>query len=599
MLKVLPENISNLIAAGEVVTRPASVVKELVENAVDAGSKSVSVVILDAGRTLIQVIDDGCGMTADEALLCFERHATSKISEAEDLERISTFGFRGEALASIAAVAEVTLKTRREEDETGTLVRMAASRLVEQSSVAAPKGSNFEIRNLFYNVPARRKFLKSDNAELKHIVNEFLRVALTRPEVAMRLISNGKDIYNLRSTTNLAMRIRDLFGGEMIRELVPVETDTSVVSVRGWIGAPEDARKTPGSQYLFVNGRYFRSPYFNKAVCLPYEKLIPEGYLPAYFIYLETSPEKVDVNIHPAKTEVKFEDEQIIFDIIKASVREALGRNSFTPSIDFDMTGAPEIPTIQSTVASAQRSGGYVAPPKMEYDPLFDPFEQEGRLVRPTVSGDGGSPVEPGDLPVTGYGGLFREEPEQARHSQIVLKGKYIIVPAEEGLCVINVTRARERIFYERYLECVAEEQPVIQHSLFPVTVKLQPADYMTLMEDPDRLNSLGFDIRDFGDSSVVVYGLPDGFPGDEDSVRVAVDELVSALREEDGGEDFNSGIAAKMAKSAARMREGGLSDEEARLLTSQLWACRFPSVTADGRKVFALITPEDLDKKL
>ena len=266
MLKVLPENISNLIAAGEVVTRPASVVKELVENAVDAGAKSLSVVILDAGRTLIQVIDDGCGMTADEALLCFERHATSKISEAEDLERISTFGFRGEALASIAAVAEVTLKTRREADDTGTLVRMAASKLVEQSAVAAPKGSNFEIRNLFYNVPARRKFLKSDNAELKHIVNEFLRVALTRPEVAMRLISNGKDIYNLRSTANLALRIRDLFGGDMIRELVPVETETSVVTVKGWIGDPEDARKTAGSQYLFVNGRFFRSPYFNKAV---------------------------------------------------------------------------------------------------------------------------------------------------------------------------------------------------------------------------------------------------------------------------------------------------------------------------------------------
>ncbi len=598
MLKVLPENISNLIAAGEVVTRPASVVKELVENAVDAGAKSLSVVILDAGRTLIQVIDDGCGMTADEALLCFERHATSKISEAEDLERISTFGFRGEALASIAAVAEVTLKTRREADDTGTLVRMAASKLVEQSAVAAPKGSNFEIRNLFYNVPARRKFLKSDNAELKHIVNEFLRVALTRPEVAMRLISNGKDIYNLRSTANLALRIRDLFGGDMIRELVPLETETSVVTVKGWIGAPEDARKTAGSQYLFVNGRFFRSPYFNKAVCIPYEKLIPEGYTPAYFIYLETEPDKVDVNIHPAKTEVKFEDEQIIFDIIKASVREALGRNAFTPSIDFDMKGAPEIPTIQSTVSSVRRNGGYVAPPKTDYDPLFNPFEQEGRLVRPAAVPTEAD-REPQTPSVEGYGGLFREEPEQVRHNQIVLRGKYIIVPAEEGLCVINASRARERIFYERYLECVAEEQPVIQHSLFPVTLSLSPADYLSLMEDPEKLSSLGFDIRDFGNNSVVVYGLPDGFPGDEESVKTAIDELTAALREDDPSDDYKSAMADRMAKSAAKMHEGTLTDAEARLLTSQLWACRFPSATADGRKVFALITPEDIDKKL
>lgn len=584
MLKILPENISNLIAAGEVVTRPAAVVKELVENAIDAGAKSVSVVVVDAGRTLIQVIDDGCGMTPEEAVLCFERHATSKISEAADLERISTFGFRGEALASIAAVAEVTLKTRREEDETGTLVRMAASRMVETSSVAAPKGSNFEIRNLFYNVPARRKFLKSDNAELRHISNEFIRVALTRHEVSMRLISNGRDLYNLRSTNNLAQRVRDLFGGEMIRDLVQVGTSTSVVEVKGWIGAPEDARKTAGNQFLFVNGRYFRSPYFNRAVCLPYEKLIPEGYQPTYFIYLETSPEKVDVNIHPAKTEVKFEDEQIVFDIIKASVREALGRNAFTPSIDFDMAGAPEIPVSR---------GGYVAPPKVDYNPLFDPFEQEGRLVHPKV--DENPPV----APVEGYSGLFKEEPEQIRRDQILFRGKYIIVPAEEGLCVINVTRARERILYERYLGCVAEEQPVIQHSLFPVTVKLPPADYLLLMEDPERLFALGFDIRDFGDSSVVVYGLPDGFPGDEESVREAIDGMVAMLRENDPSDDFNSTVAAKMAKAAARLQKDSLTDAGARLLTSQLWACRYPSVTADGRKVFALITPEDLDKLL
>ena len=309
MLKVLPPNISNLIAAGEVVGRPASVVKELVENAVDAGAKSVSVTVLDAGKTLIQVIDDGCGMSPEEAVLCFERHATSKIETAEDLQRILTYGFRGEALASIAAVAEVTLKTRRPEDEVGVQVEISDTKPAQATPVAAPSGSNFAVRNLFYNVPARRKFLKSDAAELRAIIQEFLRIALIRPEVAFRLTSNGKEIHNLRPAATRKKRILDIYGMNLAKELVEVNVDTTLVRISGYIGNPEDARKSTGNQFFFVNGRYFRSPFFHKAVCKPYEKLVPDEYTPAYFLFLETEPERVDVNIHPAKTEVKFEDE--------------------------------------------------------------------------------------------------------------------------------------------------------------------------------------------------------------------------------------------------------------------------------------------------
>ena len=594
MLKVLPEHISNLIAAGEVVARPASVVKELVENAIDAGATSITVVATDAGRTSIRVIDDGCGMTEDEALLCFERHATSKISEASDLDAIETFGFRGEALASIAAVSEVTLHTRKADSQVGLEVCLAASKIVSHGPISVPVGSSFEIRNLFYNVPARRKFLKSDSAELKHIVSEFTRVALTRPGIAFKLISNGKDIYNLRAVANEVQRIRDIFGAYFTKEFVPVTTDTSILNIRGWIGAPEDARKTLGNQFLFINGRYFRSPYFNKAVSLPYEKLIPDGYTPSYFIYLETAPDRVDVNVHPAKTEVKFEDEAMVFDILKAAVRESLGRNAFTPSIDFDMNGAPEIPTIQSSY-----SRGFVAPPKVDYDPLFNPFDMEGRLSRDNYISQVPLPQDGFSTGVDGYDRFFRDASADLSIPLMVVDGRYVITKVEGGIKVISILRARERIFFEKYQECVAEEQPVIQQSLFPVTLKLNPSDYLTIMDDLDRLERLGFDICDFGDNTVVVNGLPEGYPSDEENVRCGIDDIIAALRDDDPAEDFQYFLAAKMAKSAARMHTGIVSESEARLLTSQLAECHCPATTPDGRRVAAIITTEDLEKKL
>ena len=594
MLQVLPQNISNLIAAGEVVSRPASVVKELVENAVDAGAHSVSVSVLDAGKTLIQVIDDGCGMTPEEAVLCFERHATSKIASAEDLQHILTYGFRGEALASIAAVAEVTLRTRRPEDEVGTQVETGPDKTPTAQPAAAPSGSNFAIRNLFFNVPARRKFLKSDNTELRAIIQEFLRIALIRPEVAFKLTSNGKEIHNLRPASTRKKRILDIYGMNLAKELAEVKVDTSIVRIGGYIGNPEDARKGAGNQFFFVNGRYFRSPFFHKAVCKPYEKLVPEDHVPAYFLFLETEPECVDVNIHPAKTEVKFEDEGMIFEILTAAVREALGKNDFTPSIDFDMKGAPDIPVFTPHDRS---DGSWQRPPRIDYSPLFNPFDPPADPASPDF-GDT-KPVEPVIPATQHYGKLFEEDSVAAVNALLVLQRRYIVTPVKSGMMVVDIRRARQRIFYEQYLEKIAEDQPVRQQTLFPVTVQLSAEDYLALLEQPDLLIRLGFDIQDFGGNTVVVNALPEGYPVDEAEVRTAIDDLVAALKDDTSLEDQRHLLAAKMAVSAAAGDPGPLNREEAQLLVDRLFACREPRLTPDGRRCTTLITFEELEKKL
>ncbi len=575
MLKVLPENISNLIAAGEVVSRPASIVKELVENSVDAGASSITVVVSDSGRTSITVIDDGCGMSADEARLCFERHATSKISEASDLEHIMTYGFRGEALPSIASVAEVTLKSRRADDEVGVKVEMASSRFVSSQPCAAPKGTSIEVRNLFYNVPARRKFLKSDASEMRLIISEFLRVAIIRQSLTMRLVSGGKDIYNLRPAANLKQRIRDIFGDSLTKGLAQIEVETSVVRVNGFIGAPEDAQKGAGKQYLFVNGRFFRSPYLNKAVCKPYEKLVPEGNVPCYFLFLETDPERVDVNIHPAKTEVKFEDEQMIFEIVSAAVREALGRNSLIPSIDFDQKGAPAIPTIQST-RTAVRSGGYVAPPRMDFNPLFDPFREDGPRVEEQR--------------------LFKDSPVDDQ--LLVVGNRYIITRSGQGIAAVSISRARERVFYERYLEQVMEKKPVVSHPLFPEIVNLDAEDLALLRQEASTVSEMGFDLQE-ADGSVRVCGLPEGFSSDREGAGKAVEGLIAALKDDTLTDDYRQGIASHLSRSAAASRSGFMSVTEARSLLDRLYACRCPGTTSDGRRITSEITLEEIERKL
>lgn len=584
MLKVLPANISNLIAAGEVVSRPASVVKELLENAIDAGADNISVYVTDAGRTLIRIVDNGCGMTADEAVLCFERHATSKISTAEDLERIMTYGFRGEALASVAAVAQVTLRTRRRGDELGTKVEAAESKVTGSEPVSTPEGSIFDIRNLFYNVPARRKFLKSDAVELKNIVQEFLRVALTRMGIALRLVSNGKDLYNLRPAANLKQRIHDVYGMNLSNGLVPVSVDTSIVKVSGFIGNPQDALKRQGNQFLFINGRYFRSPFFNKAVCKPYEKLIPDDYSPAYFIYLEMDPQMVDVNIHPAKTEVKFEDEPMIFEILTAAVREALGKNDFTPSIDFDMQGAPQIPVFDIPSAGGVR----VSAPKIDYEPLFNPFETPSFDAAPLSYG---APCQDSVL--------FDASSQQSDNHIIVVHRKFIVTPVKSGMMLIHIERAWRRVFYERYYEKIAEDQPVTQQTLFPVTIKLSGEDCVTLLEQPDLVQKFGFDIRDFGDNTVVVYGVPDGCPTSEEGVKRSIDNLIAGLSDNSSLADFRHIVAVKMAESAAASAVLSANQADAQSLVDQLLACREPRLSPDGKPCATILTLEEIEKLL
>lgn len=581
MLKVLPPEIANLIAAGEVVGRPASVVKELVENAVDAGASSVTVSVSDSGKTLIKVTDDGCGMTREEATLCFERHATSKISEASDLEKIMTYGFRGEALASIAAVSEVTLRTRKEGQEMGTKVEASQYGVISVNDDAIAGGTVFEIRNIFYNVPARRKFLKSDAVEMRNIVQEFLRVALTRPDIALRLISGGKDIYNLRSVTNIKQRIRDIYGMNLVRELVEVSVDTSVVKVSGFVGNPEQAHKRSGNQYFFVNGRYFRSPLLNKAVCKPYEKLIPDGTLPVYFLYLTINPEEVDVNIHPTKTEVKFGDESMIFEIVMAGVRESLGKNDFTPSIEFDCGDAPQIPVFKQS----DNFSGHT--PKMDYGPLFNPFEMpdysEFRHPEPSYAD----------------GRLFEDRHPSDERNLMVVHGKYIITPARSGMMLIHIERARQRVFYERYYEKIAEHQPIAQQTLFPQTVKLSAEDYLAITMRADTVEQLGFDVRDFGNGNVVVYGVPEGFGIDESDVGRSIDTLVAALCDESSVDDYRHSVAVKMAESAAASGMKSVNQTEAQSLVDQLFACREPNLSPSGHRCMTIIPIEDLDKLL
>ena len=606
-IRILPSNISNMIAAGEVVQRPASVVKELVENAVDAGADQVTVVIGDAGRTLIQVIDNGCGMSAAEAELCFERHATSKIATAEDLESIRTFGFRGEALASIAAVAEVTLKTRRAEDAVGCQVEFADSRHLSTIEAATPKGSNFAVRNLFYNVPARRKFLKSDNVEFKHIVEEFTRVALTRPEIGFTLIHNGRDIHVLKPAKSLKFRIQDLLGPNTVDKVVDLSAQTSVAGIDGYICAPEAARKTVGTQFFFVNGRYFRSPYLHKAVMKAYEDLIADGAVPSYFIYLTVDPHAIDVNIHPTKTEIKFEDDSVIFQVLYASVKEALGRNSFGAGIDFDRADVPDLPVFGKDYA---RYRPEPIQPDVHFDPAYNPFDgmpgQEG-FGQPGqgVSGEAGGTYRPayGGWPGTperheDYGALFEEKTVPVK-ATLIWQGKYILSPAKDGILVVHVRRARERVLYERFLAAITKGGHVSQSALFPVQVRVGTANRLLFDEHAALLQSLGFDISPFGNDTIAVGGVPDGFSCDPGRVETLVQDLLLILSDDHTSLPgmMESSLAEKFARLGASAGGPLTSPYEAQRLIDALFGCENAEYTPGGRKTVALLGADELEK--
>ena len=627
-IRILPSNIANMIAAGEVVQRPSSVVKELMENSVDAGADQVTVVIQDSGRTLIQVIDNGCGMSPDQAVLCFERHATSKLYNAEDLENILTFGFRGEALASIAAVAEVTLRTRREDDELGCQVDFADSQHLSTQEISAPRGASFSVRNLFYNVPARRKFLKSDTVEFKHIVSEFTRVALTRPDIGFTLTHNGKDVYVLRPAKSLKFRIQDMLGANVANELVDIHADTSVVSVSGYVGRPSAAKKGLGNQFFFVNGRYFRSPYLHKSVMKAYENLLPEGVTPSYFIYLDIDPHAVDVNIHPTKTEIKFEDDSVVFQILYACIREVLGRNSFGDSIDFDREGVLDIPAFGKSFDEFRP----ISEPVLDADPTFNPFDNDGfpsevsAFENAFTHGDFGSaPSHPSPSPSPAYsaspsysnwgtasgmtshyvekrddyGKLFEDKLTPGR-SLIVLHGKYIICAGKSGLMTVNINRAMERILYERFLDAMSKNAHVTQTALFPVTVQVGVENMCLFEEHSQMLASLGFDIAPFGTDTIVVNGVPEGYSAESGKVEAMVGDLLLILAEDHNA--LEEMMAANMASGFARL--GALNADsvtnpaEAQRLIDQLFACSNAEYTSTGRKIISMISIEDIDKK-
>ena len=603
-----------MIAAGEVVQRPASVVKELVENAVDAGADQITVVIQDSGRTLIQVIDNGCGMSPDQAVLCFERHATSKLQSAEDLHNIMTFGFRGEALASIAAVAEVTLKTRREEDELGCQVQFADSQHISTDEIATARGANFSVRNLFYNVPARRKFLKSDSVEFKHIVTEFIRVALTRPDVGFTLTHNGKDVYVLRPAKSLKFRIQDVLGAGVANDAVDVQARTSVVSVSGFVGRPESARKALGNQYLFVNGRYFRSPYLHKAVMKAYENLIPEGLTPSYFLYLEVDPQSVDVNIHPTKTEIKFEDDNVIFQIIFACIREALGRNTFD-AIDFDREGLPEIPALSKNYDEFRS----VSTLPSSVDHTFNPFDNDGfdSEQSPYSNMFGGQTVPSAEVePMFGggrevfatshvverrddYGKLFEDRLSPTR-SLLMLQGKYVITTARSGLMVINMQRAMERILYDRFLEALSKNEHATQVALFPVTVFVGVENMCLFEEHSPMLTSLGFDIAPFGNDTIVVNGVPEGYSVEAGKVQTMIGDLLLVLSEDHGAleEMMTASMAARFARLGALSCDTLTNPAEAQRLIDSLLASENPEYTSAGKKILSIVPIEEIDRR-
>jgi DNA mismatch repair protein MutL len=613
-----------MIAAGEVVQRPASVVKELMENAVDAGADQVTVVIQDAGRTLIQVIDNGCGMSPDQAVLCFERHATSKLQTAEDLQNILTFGFRGEALASIAAVAEVTLKTRREEDEIGCQVDFADSRHLATSEVASQRGANFSVRNLFYNVPARRKFLKSDNVELKHIVSEFTRVALTSPDIGFTLTHNGKDVFVLRPAKSLKFRIQDVLGASVANDVVDIHAETSVASISGFVGRPEAAKKGLGNQYFFVNGRFFKSPYLHKAVMKAYENLIPDGVTPSYFIYLQVDPQSIDVNIHPTKTEIKFEDDSVLFQILFACIKESLGKNSFGASIDFDREGVPEIPAFGKSFYESHQ----ISEPEPGLDPAYNPFDNDGFAsvdspfsnsfapVAGTSFGshagvgfEGGNPSY--DVSRTGYdtsrfvekrddyGKLFEDKIAPSK-SVLVLGGKYMLASAGSGLMAVNIRRAMERILYERFLDAISRNAHVTQTALFPVTVQVGVENMCLFSEHATMLESLGFDIAPFGTDTIVVNGVPEGYSAEAGKVQSMIGDMLLILADDHNAlpEMMTANLASRFAMLGALKGDPVTNPVEAQRLIDQLLSCSNAEFTSTGKRIISIIPVDEIDKR-
>lgn len=609
IIQLLPDSVANQIAAGEVIQRPASVVKELVENSVDAGAKNIDVAVVDAGRTSIQVIDDGKGMSETDARLAFERHATSKIRQAEDLFNLHTNGFRGEALASIAAVAQVVLKSRQEGEEVGTQLSISGSRFEGQEACSSSVGSVFSVNNLFYNVPARRKFLKSNSTELNNILTAFERIVLVNPQIAFTLHSNNTELFNLKAG-NLRQRIIDVFGKRINQDLLPVNVETTMCKISGFVGKPESARKKGAHQFFFVNGRYMKHPYFNKAVMTAYDRLVPQGEQVPYFLYFDVNPNDIDVNIHPTKTEIKFENEQAIWQILMAAVKESIGMFNDVPSIDFDTEDKPDIPVYNPDVVSSASA------PKISLNPHYNPFKSSPSSGKPTA-------VKPVDEQweqlyeglnnqdsVEREADIFESESEtEINTSQSILaekspahyqyKGKYVMTAVKSGLMIIDQHRAHVRVLYERYLEQILQQTSHSQKVLFPEVLQFPVSDEVILEKLLPEMSKMGFELDNLGGGSYAVNAIPTGLDGVnplhlvQDMVFSAKEKGVKAL------DEVHQSLALTLARNAAIPQGQVLSNEEMEALVNDLFACSNVNYTPDGKNVLCILKQQEIEHLL
>lgn len=614
IIQLLPDSVANQIAAGEVIQRPASVVKELVENAIDAGASNINVIIVDAGRTSIQVIDDGKGMSETDARLSFERHATSKIRKADDLFSLHTMGFRGEALASIAAVAQIDLKTRMEGEDLGTQLTISGSRFVGQEPCACPVGSNFTVENLFFNVPARRKFLKSNTTELNNIITAFERIVLVYPQISFTLHSNGTELFNLRSCS-YRQRIVEVFGKRLNQDLLPIGVDTSLCRIHGFVGKPESARKKVLQQYFFVNERYMKHAYFHKAVMTAFDRLIPQGEQIPYFLYFEVPAENIDVNIHPTKTEIKFENEQAIWQILLASVKEAVGKFNDVPSIDFDTEGKPDIPVFNPN--------GSTSAPKISFNPQYNPFKQSSQPQRTTntesweslyagletntetpqteLFGQEDTPignVDNGETIIssvaTAPDATAMIEDKSPTHYQY--KGSYIMTAVKSGLMIINQHRAHVRILYEAYLRQLSEHKVHSQKVLFPEMVQFSVSDSVILEHILPEMTEMGFQLDNLGGGSYAVNGVPAGIEG-LNAVTLITDMVAAAI--ESGThvkEEIDHVLALSLARNAAIPQGQVLSNSEMESIVNELFACSNVNYTPSGTPIIAIMQQHDIE---
>ncbi|MDH7912955.1 DNA mismatch repair endonuclease MutL [Winogradskyella sp. SYSU M77433] len=615
IIQLLPDHVANQIAAGEVVQRPASVVKELLENAIDAEASEIKLIIKDAGKTLVQVIDNGKGMSVTDARLCFERHATSKIKSAEDLFQLNTKGFRGEALASIAAIAHVELKTKRPDDELGTAIEIEGSKVTSQEVTVTPTGTSVAVKNLFFNIPARRNFLKSDTVELRHITDEFHRVALAHPSIAFAFYHNGSELFNVPQE-NYRQRVVHIFGAKTNEKLVPVEEETEVLKISGFVGKPEYSKKTKSEQFFFVNQRFIKSPYLNHALSSAFEGLLKDGYHPSYFLNLTVDPKSIDINIHPTKTEIKFDDEHTLYAILRSAVKHSLGQFNIAPVLDFEQQSSFDTPyNYKDKVATA---------PKIEVDRSFNPFADDKPIERkqssfqrtafkqaPTASWESlyvgleskGNGSDDDFSQVTfesdsKTASVFDENSVETTKTTFQLQQKYIVSTLKSGMLVIDQNRAHQRILYENFLKHITIKEATSQQLLFPLQLHFTPNETKIIEELKEDLEHTGFVFSELNNKEVTITGVPIGVP--ESEVSIILEQLISDVENDVPDASFSAAdlLAKSMAKSLAIKNGQTLNGTEQEHMVNSLFACKEPNVSPTNRPTFITMAVEDIEKK-